>query len=141
MRRFIELGADAEIMNAKGQNAVHLAAESGFDRALVYLYKGIGLPSMIGDANLRRPLHLAAAHGHLTTCSFLIAWGADVKSRDELGNTPLHIASASHGYKLVKLLIIKGSNMFALNNQGQSAKDIAIINQNSDAIALMVRNM
>jgi ankyrin len=57
------------------------------------------------------PLHVAAAYGRLETARLLLARGADVSARDEIGRTPLHRAAAHHHPALVGLLLKAGANV------------------------------
>ena len=44
-----------------------------------------------------RPLHYAAAHGHVDLVAFLASKGADTDAEDPRGRTPLHHAAAGGG--------------------------------------------
>ncbi len=48
-----------------------------------------GLPLDLADYDLRTPLHLAAAEGHLRVVEYFIAQGIELEPRDRWGNTPL----------------------------------------------------
>jgi ankyrin repeat protein len=70
-------------------------------------------------------LWYAADHGHKEVAELLIAKGADVNARDDVGRTPLHIA-AIYGYKeIAELLIAKGADVNAKIEGGGTPLHIA----------------
>jgi ankyrin repeat protein len=74
--------------------------------------------------------HLAAAGGDLDCMKWLLAnTTIDVNSTDDYGWTPLHISLRSQYYGVSKLLLMKGANLFAKDNEGVSALDQSVWNQ------------
>ena len=67
-----------------------------------------GVPLGIADYDLRTPLHLAAAEGHLKVVEYFIAQGVELNPRDRWGNTPLDDAFRHGKKKVAKLLKNKG---------------------------------
>jgi len=61
---------------------------------------------------------------------FLIS--GDVHKTDYKGNTPLHIAAAYGNQSAVELLVISGSNIFALEDYGRTAARVAAFYQKVD---------
>jgi ankyrin repeat protein len=58
------------------------------------------------------PLHLACQQGHYELCKLLIERGANAKSRNAAGCTPLHEAVlAPHGARITVLLIKSGADL------------------------------
>lgn len=57
------------------------------------------------DADLRTPLHGAAALGHAGLCAFFLKRGADVRKIDNKGRTPLHVAEEKGYVELCILLL------------------------------------
>lgn len=71
------------------------------------------------------PLHLVAAAGgkaedRVEAARLLIEAGADVNSRDDLGNTPLHEAVGALNPRVAKLLIRRGAKVNARNKKGET---------------------
>jgi len=68
-----------------------------------------GLGNRLGDS----PLHLAAQMGHKEIVELLIAKGADVNAKCDVGWTPLHNAQDK---EIVELLIAEGADVNAKTN-------------------------
>ncbi len=63
-------------------------------------------------------MHLAATYGHKGLAEFLLANGAEVNARDDVGGTPLHYA-ADRGYKkIVQLLQANNAQVNARDRCG-----------------------
>jgi ankyrin repeat protein len=60
-------------------------------------------------------LHCVVRWGDLSAANALIEAGIDVNKAGELGYTPLHVACMQGNVEMVKLLVDKGANMFALS--------------------------
>jgi ankyrin repeat protein len=60
-------------------------------------------------------LHCVVGWGDLSAAKALIEAGIDVNKAGDLGYTPLHVACMQGNVEMVKLLIDKGANMFALS--------------------------
>lgn len=98
------------------------------------------------DASLRTPLHLAAAaRDYVSKRRFtgpecqrstagdyekiirvLLDNHADIESRDEADNTPLHIASENANAFVVKLLLERGASVISRNKHGSMAIHLAV---------------
>jgi ankyrin repeat protein len=75
-------------------------------------------------------LHVAAREGHVGMLQVLLDYGGSSNSKSLLGSktniglTPLHVAlrtSSAPGVETVQLLLRQGSNLFAVDNHGQTA--------------------
>jgi ankyrin repeat protein len=78
------------------------------------------------DALDRTPLHLAAFHGRTEIIDLLIAHGADVNARDLTATSPLHAAVvAGKQGEAVRMLLDRGADLHAINEEGQSALHLA----------------
>jgi ankyrin repeat protein len=81
----------------------------------------------------RQPLHRAAAVGHVEMADLLLDHGADVNSREESGNTPLHIAAARNFPAVVTCLLRRGATR-AMQCNGLTAADMANKYSNVDVL-------
>ncbi|MDA7520662.1 ankyrin repeat domain-containing protein [bacterium] len=66
------------------------------------------------------PLRYAAETGHKEIAELLIANGADVNAKGELGETPLHDAAQAGQKEIIELLIAKGADVNAKGGVGQT---------------------
>jgi ankyrin repeat protein len=60
-------------------------------------------------------LHYAVRDNDLPAARALIEAGVDINKAGDLGYTPLHVASEEGNIAMVKLLVEKGANLFALS--------------------------
>ncbi|PGH18362.1 hypothetical protein AJ79_00428 [Helicocarpus griseus UAMH5409] len=72
-------------------------------------------------------LHRAASQGNEELILILLKYGADINTKDDQGNTPLHCAlnhwlktDTPENLSIVKLLAEKGADLQALNNYGNT---------------------
>jgi len=68
---------------------------------------------------------------------FLVINGADVNAKRNLGDTPLHYAASGGCIKLLKYLIASGADATTLDQDGNTAYDIAVSKGFSDAAELL----
>jgi 26S proteasome non-ATPase regulatory subunit 10 len=59
------------------------------------------------------PLHIAAMAGHKDIVVLLLAKGADINARANLGRTPLHWAAWNGHYEVARILVAHGANVNA----------------------------
>lgn len=71
------------------------------------------------------PLHLASSNGHLQVVKCLCAFGADLESKDQQGNSPLQRAVLNNRKSVAIYLISQGANIWSKNHSGISAYDLA----------------
>jgi ankyrin repeat protein len=60
-------------------------------------------------------LHCVVRWGDLPAAKALIDAGIDVNKAGDLGYTPLHLACMQGNFEMVKLLVSKGADLFALS--------------------------
>jgi ankyrin repeat protein len=79
------------------------------------------------------PLHVAARHEESTSLApVLIAAGADVNARDDLGNNAISLAAGNHNLDGVKLFLNLGVDPCVKDRDGRTALYWAELNSNED---------
>jgi cytohesin len=133
----LQAGADPGTPTPSGYNVLHAAASSGSLEVMRQVLDALGssrsssssdvaaLANMLGqealDKTRARPLHLAAAGGHLEVVEALVAAGADLEQPDDFGNVALHYAVRHCHCHLVPLLVTPGN----VNMQSEELADSA----------------
>jgi uncharacterized protein len=84
-----------------------------------------------------RPLDVAAGRGNLEEIQALLAGGAEVNAKGEMGNTALHEAVAQGHVAAVKLLLESGAYTDLRNEFGQTPLDLAMTRNQEDLIAIL----
>ena len=125
-QKFISLGADPHLLNKKGQGLLHLAAGTGNVYLLAYFHKSLHLDFNKQDCSGKTPLHTAAFEGQDQTASVLISWTEDMNICDKEKLTPLHLAAYSTNYRIVRHLLMKGSDRKAKDISDSTPLDIGI---------------
>jgi ankyrin repeat protein len=108
------------------------------------------------DRNGWTPLHWAAADGHKSVAELLLAHGADVRARDNRGETPLHKSAgncdtvgncgtvrmhwaAADGHKSVaELLLAHGADVNAKRNDGYTPLHLAGVWDHMDVLEVLL---
>lgn len=91
-----------------------------------------GLDSKSGTA-----LHWSAYLGNEQATLFLLHWANSINSQDTEGLTPLHLAVMGGNPRIVKNLLIKGSNRNTKDKKDRTAYDIAKEMENTVMIKLL----
>ncbi|XP_026414186.1 26S proteasome non-ATPase regulatory subunit 10-like [Papaver somniferum] len=114
-------GLATTVRNVKDDNGVgviHFAAIEGKLNVLKYLIEELGLDVNTKDEKRDSPLLHATLDGNINTIEYLLGKGADPKSSNFKGYTPLH-AAAEKGYtEILTRLLSKGVNANALSEIG-----------------------
>ena len=156
----IEAGADVNALLPQGQTALMMAARGGHvDAVNVLLSRGADVKAreqVLGET----PLIWAAAENHPGVIKALVGRGADVNGRsnpltfprEEYGDgksarltvlpkgnwVPLMYAARQNATGAVKALAESGANLDATDPDNMTALNVAIINANYDAAALLL---
>jgi len=69
----------------------------------------------------------------------LMAQGADIRAKDDLGNTPLHEATRLGNLKLVKFFLRSGANQGTKNAFGETPLDIAAIHGHAEMVRFFIK--
>jgi len=88
----IENGANLAILNNKGLNVMHLAAQGDQPNSIVYFKEKYHLNIESTDNLGSTPLHWAIFSGSAGAFKFLISYDLDFDKGDSEGLTPLHLA-------------------------------------------------
>jgi hypothetical protein len=125
----IEHGADIGECNAKGVNAVHIAAQGNQAAMIYYLIKSHEFEVDEIDQEGNTALHWAAVTGSEDATTFLLAIGANPNALNSSMDTPLHLAVYSieeHWcMRNIKSLLLEGANRNFRNIQGMIPIDYA----------------
>jgi ankyrin repeat protein len=118
--------AALDAFSPDGFTLLHLAAFFGrFDVAayLVGRKAKLALPSK--NAMQVHPLHSAAASGRREVLALLLAAGAPVNARQQLGWTALHAAVQNGDRAMIRILLAFGADPKQEQDQGKSALSLA----------------
>jgi ankyrin repeat protein len=107
------------------------------DAVRLLLARGALVNTASQNAQRVAPLHSAVAGGDEGIVADLLAHGADVASRQELGFTPLHNAAAEGNETIIRLLLERGADRSARSDSGKTAEDIARDRGRSEAAELL----
>ncbi|XP_054155102.1 ankyrin repeat and SAM domain-containing protein 4B-like [Oppia nitens] len=90
-----------------------------------------------GDEDGITPTLWAAFAGNLDALRTLVGRGGDPGKCDHLGSTALHMSSANGHLNCVSFLVSFGVNLWSLDNDYHTAKDVAAINHHEDVIQFL----
>lgn len=86
------------------------------------------------DLDGMTPVLWAAFEGRLDALRLLVGRGGDPDKSDQYGNTALHLAAAKGHLQCVDFLVKFGVNLYSLDIDKHSAKDLAAINNRDDIL-------
>jgi ankyrin repeat protein len=128
----------AAAWSCDGFTPLHLASYFGNDAMAKLLLKYGADPNAVSRNQMAlRPLHSAAASRSTSIVEMLLAHGAEPNARQHGGWAPLHSAVASADVALVKLLLAHGANPDFTNDDGKSARDLAVEKGQSEITVLL----
>ena len=107
------------------------------DTLRLLLARGAQVNRASHNAQKVAPLHSAVAGGDEGIVADLLAHGADVHARQELGFTPLHNAAAEGNETIIRLLLEHGADRSARSDSGKTAEDIAHDRGRAEAAELL----
>lgn len=150
-RLFLDRGADLDVFEASATGEIgalarrldedpsraNAVADDGFtplglaaffrqrDALRLLLARGSDVNRASQNAQRVAPLHSAVAGGDEGIVADLLARGADVEARQDLGFTPLHNAAAEGNETIIRLLLERGADRSAVSDSGATAEQIA----------------
>jgi ankyrin repeat protein len=109
--------------------------QGNYDVAALCLESGVGINEPIGNRTL---LHAFAHQGDIVGTRWLVDKGAKINVSDIGNDTPLHKACERNStLKVVELLVERGASLSAVNNNGETALDVAIKNDKKSIAAYL----
>lgn len=133
----LKSGSDWESLDTEGATALHWACGYGIVPVVDRILKeapDVAKQLSKSDYDGWLPIHFAVHARQLETAEKLIAAGADVNSKNEVGMAPLHFATDSPNIEMVELLLKNGADV---NSAPLSLSSMAI---NWSPIHLLARN-
>lgn len=97
------------------------AANGETDKVMEILKRGKTV-DIIGEEN-RTPFMIAVDRGHIALAEALIEGGAEINHKDSDGLTALHYACLCENPEMIKMLVKKGADENAVDNDGSKPKD------------------
>ncbi|CAD8054208.1 unnamed protein product [Paramecium primaurelia] len=139
-------GADLNIKNSQGQNALSVAAQGDQVQAMVWLYLQ-GQSIVEQDLQGGTPLHWATYFDSLFALQFLLSWLSKLPNysyyinlKDGEGMTPLHLAAVTGNCRIAKKLLQKGANKSIRDNKNLTPADAAQENQQNGVYEILMQN-
>ncbi len=137
------LAADSALANAvasDGFTSLGLASFFGHPEAARLLLASGADPNLAAKNSTRvAPLHSAVAGRNVEIVRELLAHGADVHARQDLGFTALHGAAVEGGEEMIRLLLDHGADRYAENDAGKTPGDLARERGKEQAARLLLR--
>jgi ankyrin repeat protein len=99
------------------------------------------LLDVMSDAMRKRPLAVAAHHGHLEVVRLLIERGANISATGEWRNTALHYAAIMGYEEVVALLLDNGAHANSRNQHGITPLVLACHNGHLGVVRLLIQHM
>ncbi|MBC6415888.1 MAG: ankyrin repeat domain-containing protein [Bdellovibrionales bacterium] len=126
IEKLIDLGANVNARNDRGQTPLHYASEDGSLNKVVEALLKAGAEVNAKDIDGRTPLHHASLFNthNLNVMKTLLKAKAEVNVRDNKGDTPLYWAVALKRIDKVKLLLEFGADPNIKNKNGETPYDI-----------------
>ncbi|XP_059406195.1 death-associated protein kinase 1-like isoform X2 [Carassius carassius] len=134
----LEHGADLDSADKDGHIALHLAVR----RCQIEVMKCLLSHHCYVDHQDRHgntPLHIACKDGNMPVVMQICAAKANLDIPNKFGRTPLHVAASNGGLEVVRHLCVTGANTEAIANDGKTAEDLAIAEQQEHVAVLLAK--
>jgi len=125
---------DVYEVDGEGRNYLHLAAHYGNEDVVRYFVETKGMRVNCRNIeNGNTALHEAAKENHMSVARYLLERrGASINARNDLGCTPLFLATEKGRKMMVQFLIERGAKKECYNDDGQTPLQVALDNRNYD---------
>ena len=137
----LERGANVNAQGFRLGTALHFAVYQGhaFIAALLIAWGAdINAISNVEGGLMATPLEIAAANGQTACVKYLLDHGADVNLSGGTLGSALHAAAISlNSLEVTQALLMKGANVYKLNESGLSAADVARAYENHETKSLL----
>ena len=119
---------------------IHVAAKDGDTDEVAALLSMDNRLTRTHDADGWTPLHLAAHYGHPETVAILLHNNApvNIRSANQMANTPLHAALAGRRADVVKILVDAGADVNAKQHGGWVPLHSAAANGDRAMVDLLI---
>ncbi|EIT77170.1 hypothetical protein AO1008_05004 [Aspergillus oryzae 100-8] len=133
----LEAGADVNLVESDGNNALHLAAYCGTIEIVESLLAHGAAVDVLGPDD-RTVLHVAAAGDNPDVVPSLCRAGVAINALDASGNTALHLAALHGRTALTRLLLEMGADVSVSPEDGRTALHYAASVGQADLLQLLV---
>ena len=131
-------GADIEVKNLAGLNALHTAAENGHVKSLEVLVK-LGANIDKRTDNTSTALFLASYRNYADAVKWLLDHEADIDAATDWGFTALLVAARNDNVEPMKVLLDANSNIEHVDQYGNTALAIAAKYGKTEAVNLLLK--
>jgi ankyrin repeat protein len=130
--------ADIDATDKYGATALHYASVYGYFQLVdMLLYYNASIDKRTFDGST--PLFASVFAGNADIADFLIQNHANLETRDKEGFTPFLMAALNGDTLLMRLLIVKGADIYATNNSNHNALALTIIANQKDATQFLLK--
>ncbi|XP_046853071.1 transient receptor potential cation channel subfamily V member 3-like [Xenia sp. Carnegie-2017] len=119
-------GARIDIQDSFGRAPLHVAAAVDYPEMVEFLINNNANINIATFNELQTPIHYAAKNGACRSLKMLLAYDADIISKDSKNRTPLQLAAEMNRTKAAKLLLEEGAPAGVYDSTGNSALSLLI---------------
>lgn len=135
-----EVRGSVDLSNSVGSTALHIAVEVKAPVEIIKILLSEGADPHHADIDGVTPLWLASGAGSLDTMAELLDAGVHVNSAEnEIGLTPLHVATHFGHENAVNLLISAGANIEAVDADEQTPLMTAVENNYPNLVSVLAK--
>lgn len=129
-----------KVVSPSSEAKFHLAAAAGYVDVVCEASKRDAnklLPVQADERQLT-PTLVAAQCGHLEALRMLVGRGGEPELADAAGSSALHLSAGAGHLSCVSFLVNFGANMWLLDNDLRTAKDVARANQRQEVSLALI---